>query len=145
MAALPLLAGAGCSRHDDAPVTPVLRAATPTYQSTVRSTELYTAPYYTQPGIRNGAPVTLPPSPVYRNFEPNDPLSQSVYAALAADGHVPTHYLTSRARDGVVILEGTVGTAAQKQRAESVARAVPGVRELRSALKVTPPATTARL
>jgi hypothetical protein len=134
----------GCSRHDAPPNTPVYRASTPTNRSTVRMTDIHTEPYYMQPGVRGGAPVTLPPSPAYHDFEPNDPLAGSVYAALAADRHIPMRYLSLRARNGVVILEGTVDSADQKARAETIGRAVAGVKELQCGLKVRPRATAQR-
>ena len=61
----------------------------------------------------------------------------AISAALAADGQIPTDYLSVRAKHGAVILAGSVATAAQKARAEGIARTVPGVTSLDSHLAVS--------
>lgn len=75
--------------------------------------------------------------PSQRGFEPYDPLALRVYQALMGDATLPSRYLTTSAKDGAVILSGTVQTPAQKTLAERIARGVPGVTDLRSSLTVT--------
>lgn len=110
-----------------------------TNSSTVNSWELNHEPFYTQPGVNGGRPVTLKILPSQRGFEPNDPLAETVYAALQADDTLPTRYLTASAKDGIVILSGTVPTRALQLQVEDVARHVPGVRALRSRVVISPP------
>ncbi len=131
-----LLGVAGCSRRDPTTTTPVYHIGTPTNRSSTNSDEANHEPFYTQPGVNGGRPVTLKPIPSQRGFEPSDPLAEQVYAAIGADGTVPTRYLTTGAKNGVVRLTGTVATAAQAAQAEKIARGVPGVKELRSSIHV---------
>ena len=144
-AALPaavLLAVPGCSAKDPLTATPSYHVGVKTNSSSVNSWELNKEPLYTQPGVNNGRPVTLKAIPSQRGFEPNDPLAEDVYAALQADESLPTRYLSASAKDGVVILTGTLPSAALKAKAETVARGVPGVCRVRSRLVVTlPPAS----
>lgn len=132
-----LLVLPGCSAKDPVTATPSYHVGVKTNSSTVNSWELNREPIYTQPGVSGGRPVTLKAIPSQRGFEPNDPLAEDVYAALQADTSLPTRYLTASAKDGVVILTGTLPSLALKARAEAVARHVPGVRALRSRLVVT--------
>lgn len=136
VALMPLVIAAGCSRRDPPTTTPVYHVGTPTNRSSTNSDEANTEPFYTQPGVNGGRPVTLKPIPSQRGFEPSDPLAEQVYAAIGADGTVPTRYLTTGAKDGVVQLTGTVETAAQAAQAEKVARGVPGVKQLRSHIRI---------
>ena len=130
---------AGCSAKDPVTQTPVYHIGTPTNRSSVNSWELNSEPVNTQPGLYHGKPVTLKPIPSQRGFEPDDPVAQAVMNALMADSTVPTQYLSARAKDGAVILTGSVTTAAQKTRAEQIAQAVPGVKHLSSQIAVLPP------
>ncbi len=137
-----LLALPGCSAKDPVTATPAYHVGVKTNSSSVNSWELNREPLYTQPGINSGRPVTLKAIPSQRGFEPNDPLAEDVYAALQSDSALPSRYLTASAKDGVVILSGTLPSAALKSKAEKIARHVPGVRALRSRLTITlPPAS----
>jgi len=145
-AALPaavLLALTGCSAKDPLTATPSYHVGVKTNSSSVNSWEMNREPLYTQPGVSSGRPVTLPAIPSQRGFEPNDPLAEDVYAALQADDALPTRYLSASAKDGIVILTGTLPSAALKSKAEEIARRVPGVRTLRSRLSVTSPSASA--
>ncbi len=135
LAALLFLAGClltGCSAKDPVTQTPVYHTGTPTNRSSTNSWELNGEPANTQPGLYHGKPAPLRPIPSQRGFELNDPVARAVLAALAADGQIPTDYLSARAKHGAVILAGSLATSAQKARAEAVARAVPGVTSLDS-------------
>lgn len=133
-----LLLLGGCSRSDPPTLTPVYHTGTPTNRSSTNSWEIGHEPFYTQPGVNGGRAVTLKPIPSQAGMEPDDPLALAAFRALAADGSIPTRYLETSAHNGVVQIVGTVGTIAQKRRAESLARAVPGVRRVQSELTVTP-------
>jgi hypothetical protein len=132
-----LLTLAGCSARDKPNYTPVYHVGTPTNRSSTNSFEANHEPFYTQPGVNAGSAVTLKPIASQRGFEPSDPLAQKVYIALSADGTVPTQYLTCGAKDGVVLLTGTVQTAAQAAQAKKIALGVPGVKAMRSHIRVT--------
>ena len=129
----------GCSARDPVTQTPVYHIGTPTNRSSVNSWELDTAPLNTQPGVYRGKPVRLKAIASQRGFEPDDPTAQAVLRALAADGQVPTLYLSASGKGGVVILIGSVSNAAQKARAARIARAVPGVRRLDDRVMVVRP------
>lgn len=131
-----LLALAGCSARDPVTQTPVYHVGTPTNRSSVNSWELNGAPLYTQPGVYHGKPVHLTPIPSQRGFEPNDPVAQAVLNALNGDSALSTQYLSASAKNGVVILIGSVTSPAQKAQAERIARQVPGVRALQSRIVV---------
>ena len=137
MPVLLLLLLGGCSRSDPPKDTPVFHTGTPTNRSSTNSWEIGHEPFYTQPGVNGGRPVTLTPIPSQARMEPDDPLALAVFRAIAADGSVPTRYLEISAHNGVVQIVGTVGSAAQKRRAETLARAVPGVLRVQSELTVT--------
>jgi osmotically-inducible protein OsmY len=62
-------------------------------------------------------------------------LASRVQAALATDPHTRRHRLAVQAEDGVVSLEGT----AALDRAVEVARAVPGVRQVKTQQIDLPP------
>ena len=130
---------AGCSAKDPVTQTPVYHIGAPTNRSSVNSWELNTEPINTQPGVYHGKPVTLRPIPSQRGFEPDDPIAQAVLTALTANGQVPTQYLSTRGKEGVVILTGSVSNARQKAIAEQTARAVPGVKRLESRVAVIVP------
>ena len=134
-----LIAVTGCSARDPVTQTPVYHIGTPTNRSSVNSWELDTAPLNTQPGVYGGKPVHLKAIASQRGFEPDDPTAQAVLRALAADGQVPTLYLSASGKGGVVILIGGVPSAAQKARAAQIARAVPGVRRLDDRVMVVRP------
>jgi len=141
--AIALLALPGCSAKDPVTATPSYHIGVKTNSSSVNSWEMNREPLYTQPGVNNGRPVTLKPIPSQRGFEPNDPLAEDVYAALQADDSLPTRYLSASAKDGVVVLSGTLPSPALRAKAEALARAVPGVCALRSRLLVTSPPASA--
>ncbi len=122
----------GCSAKDPVTQTPVYHTGTPTNRSSTNSWELNGEPANTQPGLYHGKPAPLRQIPSQRGFELNDPVARAVLAALAADGQIPTDYLSVRAKHGAVLLAGSVATAAQKARAETVAHTAPGVTSLDS-------------
>jgi hypothetical protein len=96
---------------------------------------MYREPFYTQPGVNGGKPVTLKPIPSQRGFEPNDTLAGAVYENIVADGSIPTKYLAAASKQGVVVLTGTVDTGANKRKALQIARQTPGVRQVRDELR----------
>ena len=138
-ALLGVLALAGCSAQDPPTQTPVYHTGTPTNRSSVNSWELGQSPSYSQPGVYGGKPVHLTPLASQRGFEPDDPAAQAVLAALNRDGVVSTQYLTATGHGGIVVLVGSVVSPAQKARAAQIARAAPGVRELRDRVAVLSP------
>lgn len=130
---------AGCSAHDPVTQTPVYHTGTPTNRSSVDSWEL-SQPIHPEkqiPKDRVATPLTSMAS--QRGFEPDDPLAITVFNALDADPTMSTQYLSARAKNGVVILAGSVTTAAQKSHAAQIARAVPGVKYVADNLQVTKP------
>ena len=126
----------GCSPKDPPTYTPTYKYGVQDNRSTTNSYQMNGEPRYTQPGANSGPQVTLKPIASQRGFEPYDPVAEQVYMALNADGALPARYLSARAKDGIVILSGTVQNIAQKARAEQIARAVPGVRELRNKITI---------
>lgn len=126
----------GCSAHDPVTQTPVYHVGTPTNRSSVDSWELSQS-VNPQQRVYGGKPAKLTPIASQRGFEPDDPAAVSVLNALDADGHVPTQYLSARGKNGVVILAGSVATAAQKSRAVQIAHAVPGVKYVADQVQVT--------
>lgn len=136
---IPICLLAGCSARDPVTQTPVYHVGTPTNRSSVNSWELNSEPVNTQPGVYHGKAVHLKPIASQRGFEPDDPAAQGVMNALTQDGSISTQYLSARAKIGVVVLTGSVTTAAQKSRAEQLARAVPGVKRLDSRVVVIKP------
>ena len=128
---------AGCSARDPVTQTPVYHAGTPTNRSSVDSWELSQAAP-PQQRVYGGKPAKLTPIASQRGFEPDDPAATAVLNALDADSQVSTQYLSARAKNGIVILAGSVATAAQKTRALQIARAVPGVKYVADQVQVTP-------
>jgi hypothetical protein len=135
---MPICLLAGCSARDPVTQTPVYHIGTPTNRSSVNSWELNSEPANTQPGVYHGKAVHLKPIASQRGFEPDDPVAQSVLNTLAQNG-VSTQYLSARAKNGVVILTGSVTTAAQKSRAEQLVHTVPGVKRLDNRIVVIKP------
>ncbi len=128
---------AGCSAHDPVTQTPVYHVGTPTNRSSVDSWELSQA-VNPQQRVYGGKPAKLTPIASQRGFEPDDPAAVAVLNALDADGSVPTQYLSARAKNGIVILAGSISTATQKTHAMQIARAVPGVKYVADRVQVTP-------
>ena len=128
----------GCSAKDPVTQTPVYHIGTPTNRASVNSWELNQAGVNIQPGRYAGKPVTLPNIPSQRGFEPGDPLALTVRHALTAGSDLPTRYLSVSAKNGIVLLEGSVTSAAQKAQAEQIARQVRGVHTLRSQIVIIP-------
>ena len=128
---------AGCSARDPVTQTPVYHAGTPTNRSSVDSWELSQA-VNPQQRVYGGKPAKLTPIASQRGFEPDDPAAVSVLNALDAGGQVSTQYLSARAKNGIVILAGSVATAAQKARAVQIARRTPGVKYVADQVQVTP-------
>ncbi len=129
---------AGCSARDPVTQTPVYHVGTPTNRSSVDSWELSQS-VNPQQRVYGGKPSKLTPMASQRGFEPDDPAAVSVLNALDADGAVSTQYLSARAKNGVVILAGSVTTAAQKTRAVQIARTVPGVKYVADQVQVVKP------
>ncbi len=129
---------AGCSARDPVTQTPVYHVGTPTNRSSVDSWEL-SQPVNPQQRVYGGKPAKLTPIVSQRGFEPDDPAAVAVFNAIDADSSVSTQYLSARAKNGVVILAGSVTTAAQKVRAVHIARAVPGVEYVADQVQVTKP------
>ena len=130
---------AGCSAHDPVTQTPVYHAGTPTNRSSVDSWEL-SQPIHPEKQVPRGRAATpLTSMASQRGFEPDDPLAIAVFNALDADPTMSTQYLSARAKNGVVILAGSVTTAVQKSHAAQIARAVPGVKYVADNLQVTKP------
>ncbi|MCX5543449.1 BON domain-containing protein [Paraburkholderia sp. CNPSo 3076] len=71
----------------------------------------------------------------------NRALGRKVRAALARDRNISVSNITVRAKDGAVILQGTVPEQAQIQRAGDVAKGVEGVTSVRNALTIRPVGT----
>ena len=129
---------AGCSARDPVTQTPVYHVGTPTNRSSVDSWEL-SQPVNPQQRVYSGRPAPLTPIASERGFEPDDPAAEAVLNALDTDGQVSTQYLSARAKNGVVILAGSVTTQAQKTRAMQIARQVPGVRFVADRVQVVKP------
>jgi hypothetical protein len=127
---------AGCSHHDEYPETPVIYDTTPTYRSTVRSTDIHVEPYYTQPGVNSGPPARLPRIPSQDRWDPNDPLATEVYNALASDQGVRPQFLRVYAHNGEIWLQGAVSTPDQAIRAGRITKSIAGVRAVRNDLHV---------
>jgi len=130
------LALSGCSARDPVTETPVYHVGTPTNRSTTYSWVPHNEPFYVQPGLNSGKP--LPPMksvPSELRFEPYDPLATAAYNTIKGTG-IDITYITTTARDGVVIVSGAVASPADKVRALSAARTVTGVRQVIDQLKV---------
>ena len=136
---LPLvLAGTGCSRHDDPPDTPVQTgpsAQTPTNRSSTNSDEANNAPKYTQPGQNSGPPSPLPNLPPANRFDQNTPLASSVYTALQNQVPKASRYITVDTKGSEVRLSGTA-SAADKAKAETIAHSVKGVTKVTDTIEV---------
>ena len=131
----------GCSAKDKPTFTPIYHYGTMTNSSTVNSWELNTDPTHTQPGAYHGAPATLRTVPSLRGYEPYDPLAVTVFSALSADNTLNTRYLSAGAKNGVVVLVGTVPTKAQRVQAENIAKKVAGVHEVRDQIAIQAPSS----
>ena len=128
----------GCSARDPVTQTPVYHVGTPTNRSSVDSWELSQA-VNPQQRVYGGKPAKLTPIASQRGFEPDDPAAVAVLNALDADGSVSTQYLSARAKNGVVILAGSVNTAAQKTRAVQIARRASSVKYVVDRVQVVKP------
>ncbi|CFQ78596.1 molecular chaperone OsmY [Yersinia pseudotuberculosis] len=64
--------------------------------------------------------------------------TSSVKAKLLADGIVPSRKIKVETTDGVVQLSGDVENKAQSERAESIAKAVNGVKSVKNDLNIKP-------
>lgn len=71
----------------------------------------------------------------------NRALGRKVRAALARDRNISVSNITVRAKDGAVILQGSVPDSSQIQRATDVAKGVDGVTSVRNALTIRPVGT----
>jgi hypothetical protein len=118
---------AGCSSHDTPPATPVDSATTPTNRSFTNSTDQPNTPFYTQPGVNPGQHVALKPIPSQAGFSPNTPLALAVYNALSSSSNLDSHYIAAQSKGNVVLLVGSVKSAADKAQAEAIAKKQTGV------------------
>ena len=71
----------------------------------------------------------------------NRALSRKVRSALARTNNLSVSNITVRAKDGAVILQGTVPEQSQIERAGNVAKGVDGVTSVRNALTIRPVGT----
>jgi osmotically-inducible protein OsmY len=71
----------------------------------------------------------------------NRALGRKVRSALAKDRNISVSNITVRAKDGAVILQGTVPEQSQIERAGDVAKGVEGVTSVRNALTIRPVGT----
>jgi len=138
--ALAALAAAlgGCSRKDPVTTTPSYHIGTPTNSASANSWELSQPGNTIQPGRYSGKAVTLPDVPSQSGFEPGDPLALAVRDAFARDPSLSARFITVSAKHGVVILEGSVTTPAQRTLAARIAGGVPGVKSVQSKIVVIP-------
>ena len=118
---------AGCTAHNDSPKTPMIVGTTPTYRSTARSTDLFVGPYYTQPGVNAGTPVSLPVIPSQDRWDPNDPVATQVYTALTSANSIELKFLRVYAHKGTIWLQGSVHSKDQAERAAKIAKSITGV------------------
>jgi len=135
---LSLVMLAGCSRKDPVTPTPSYHIGTPTNSASVNSWELGQPGNTIQPGRYSGQTITLPDVPSQSGFEPGDPLALAVRDAFSRDKTLSARFITVSAKNGIVILEGSVTTPAQKALAAQIARGVPGVRSVQSKIVVIP-------
>jgi hyperosmotically inducible periplasmic protein len=68
----------------------------------------------------------------------NRALSRKVRSVLAKDKKIAVANITVRARDGAIVLQGTVPEQAQIDRATDVAKGVEGVTSVKNALTIRP-------
>lgn len=68
-------------------------------------------------------------------------IAWAVRSVLQRDTHVPYTEIRTTVTEGRVLLEGTVGTAAQREDAERTVSHLVGVREIVNWIEVVPPAT----
>ncbi len=64
------------------------------------------------------------------------PLLHQVQGALSSSPYIPDHQVHVEATDGLVRIEGTVGSFFQKQMAQEVVRHLDGVRRIENQLQV---------
>ena len=131
-----LLALAGCSAHNDSPLTPSIVGTTPTYRSTVRSTDVPFGAYYSQPGVNSGPPAPLPVIASQDRWDPNDPVATQVYTTLSGSDAVHLQFLRVYAHNGVIWLQGSVATKDEAVLAAQIARTVRGVATVKNDLRV---------
>jgi hyperosmotically inducible periplasmic protein len=71
----------------------------------------------------------------------NRALSRKVRAALAKDKNISVANITVRAKDGAIVLQGTVPEQGQVDHATDVAKGVAGVMSVKNALTIRPVGT----
>ena len=128
----------GCSRKDPVTTTPSYHIGTPTNSASANSWELSQSGNTIQPGRYSGKTVTLPDVPSQSGFESNDPLAVAVRDAFAQNSSFSARFLTVSAKRGIVILEGSVTTPAQRTLAVHIAGTVPGVKAVQNKIVVIP-------
>ena len=70
-----------------------------------------------------------------KGYEGDTATTSEIKAKLLADDIVPSRHVKVETTDGVVQLSGTVDSQAQSDRAESIAKAVDGVKSVKNDLK----------
>jgi hyperosmotically inducible periplasmic protein len=78
-------------------------------------------------------PAAAQPAPA---ADPNKVLVERVRQALVSDREIAANDIDVSAKGGVVSLWGKVGSAREIQRAQEVARGIPGVQRVENNLKV---------
>lgn len=92
---------------------------------------------YAQDDAASAAPAASAPQHESKQAKAaNRALSRKVRSVLAKDKHIDVAKITVRARDGAVVLQGTVPEQSQIDRATEVARSVQGVTSVRNALTI---------
>lgn len=129
-------ASGGCSRHEDAPLTPASSSKTPTFRSFANSTDQPNTPLYNQPGLNGGKPVNLPKMASQKRFDQNAPLAQVVDSVIKTRTDIDPRYVATEAEGGVVRITGTIPSRVQHDIVLSVARKQNGVTRVIDDLKV---------
>lgn len=72
----------------------------------------------------------------FKGYAGDTATTSEIKAKLLADSSVPSSHIKVETNDGVVQLSGTVETKAQSDRAESIAKAIEGVKSVKNDLSV---------
>ena len=125
------LFAAGCSDHQSPPATPVDSAKTPTFGSSTYSYDQPNSPLYTQAGQNGGKAVSLPSIPPTSRFDQNTPLASEVYGSLQSKlGVTAVRYVTVQSKGAVVLIGGTVRSAADASTVIGTAKTAAGVKRV---------------
>ena len=98
---------------------------------------------YAQDDAASAAPAASAPAAASQHESKqakaaNRALSRKVRSVLAKDKHIDVAKITVRARDGAVVLQGSVPEQSQIDRATEVAKSVQGVTSVKNALTIRP-------